>query len=762
MHFLYFLRPCNVVMKIVALIISRCSEASFRSSGHSLLSTMAVPTENTRLLLGLPRRPPLLTVPLSQSIRSGKNIESMLQHHDIESIDLDLINSKEFDWYAYIAYYLPVLRWLPQYSRNSLAGDALAGVSLASFQIPLVMSLATSLAKLPPLVGLYSAATAAMIYAVLGGVPVLVVGPLPATGVLYGQMIEKLLHSKDGYSNFLPLEISSTISVGLSGVLLATGLLRWGFLDNVLSRSLLKGFIGAMGIIMIVNQFSIQMGLQELATHFPHALTLDKLAFAAEHLKAAHVDTSLVTVVTLATVLSIRKLKAVLISKHNIKRAVYFPELLGMVVIATGLSYHYDWESLGIKIVGNLNGGSKNEAIELINPFSLSRLPLFKQVFATSFLCAILGFFDSSTATRALGARYNYNVSSNRELVALGMCNFALTLFGGMPSFGALGRSKVNIFAGATTPLASVIMSCTILMAIHLFLPALYFLPECVLSLSTTIIGITVLEEVPHDIAFFWSIGGYEEILVLATVFCATLLWSVEMGVMLGVIIAVVRVIKQGTRSRIHILGRVPNTSVFRNSDELIEESFASHIEHPPASGKPGENLAEFVAEIQQIEGVLIIEIPEPLNFANLGDLRSKLTRIEKFGTLSMHPSQPSISGFETGAIKFIIIDCKGMISIDSSATQALYEIVKRYSEVNNICVSFSRVPTSTQVRDRFIRLGIAQIVNSNYSKFHRSRSYLLVETAGLSQSFNVSKRLGDGFFLSIDDALRAFDIDSV
>lgn len=686
----------------------------------------------------------------------------MLQHHDIESIDFDLINSKDFDWYAYVAYYLPVLRWLPQYSRGSFLGDFLAGVSLASFQIPLVMSLATSLAKLPPLIGLYSAATAALVYAVFGGVPVLVIGPLPGTAVLFGQMIETLLHSKHSdFSNYLPSEISSTISVGASGILLATGLLRWGFLDNVLSRSLLKGFIGAMGIIMIANQLNIQLGLQELSEHFPHTLTLDKLTFAAEHIQDAHVDTLIVSVVTLATVLIIRKVKADLISKYNIKWAVYFPELLGMVVITTGLSYHYDWESLGIKLVGNLNDGSKNNKVGFINPFNLSRLPLLKHVFATSFLCSILGFFDSATATKALGARYNYNVSSNREMVALGVSNFALSFFGGMPSFGALGRSKVNISAGATTPLATVIMAFTILLAARFFLPMLYFLPECVLSLSTTIIGITIFEEVPHDVAFFWSVAGYDEILVLAAVFCATLFWSLEAGVMLGVIIAVVRVIKQGTRSRIQILGRVPNTSVFRNSDELIEESFTSHVEHPPTPGKAGENLAEFVAEIQQIEGVLIIKIPEPLNFANLGDLRNKLTRIEKFGTLSIHPSQPSISGFDNGEIKFIVIDCKGMTSIDTSAIQALYEMVKRYSEVNGICVNFARVPTSTQVRDRIIRLGLAQVVNRNYSKFHRRRS-LLVETPELGHGFNVSKRLGDGFFLSIEEALKAFDIDSV
>lgn len=715
-------------------------------------------------------RPPLFSVPSSRSVRSIKSMEPVMDSYracDVESINFDLINSlKDFDWFAYVSYYLPILRWLPQYNRRSFLGDFVAGVSLASFQIPLVMSIATSLAKLPPLVGLYSVVAAALVYSVLGGVPVLVVGPLPGTAVLYGQVVETFLHSPSKeLSSLSPLEVSATLSVGMSGVLLVAGLLRWGFLDNVLSRALLKGYIGAMGVIMICNQLDIQMGLQELAQKYPHSTVLEKLTFAFGHWKAAHWSTALVSAVTLVVVLAIRKLKGTMVSLYKIKSAALLPELLGMVVVATLLSYYFDWEGRGIAIVGDLTQSTsvKKPTGLLVNPFHLSRIPLFKKVFSTSFLCSILGFFDSTTATKALGAKYNYNVSSNRELVALGFCNLAITLFGGMPSFGALGRSKVNIIAGALTPMATVVMAFTVLVAIRYFLPFLYYLPECVLALSTTIIGITVLEEVPHDLAFFWSIDGYDEILTLGIVFCTTIFWSVEAGVVLGIVVAVIRVVKHGTRSRIQIMGRVPNTSVFRNADELIEESFSTFVDGSEHGTGSTDNFAELVAEIQQIEGVLIIKIPEPMNFANLGDLRSKLSRMERFGTLLMHPSQPAASGFDKGAIKFVVFDCKGMASIDSAATQAFFEIILRYSDAG-ICMCFSRVPMDNGVRERFRKLGIADIVNRSYGRFHKNRSslYLDRDSSALVRSFNVAAKLGEGFFLSIDEALKAFDIDDV
>ncbi|KAF3986868.1 hypothetical protein FT663_04182 [Candidozyma haemuli var. vulneris] len=727
-------------------------------------------------------RPPLLSVPSSQSVRSARSVRSMepvianYRSCDVDSINLESISDshKNFSRWAYISYYLPILRWLPQYNaKESLLGDVLAGATMASFQMPLVMSLATSLAKLPPLVGLYSVVGAATAYAIFGGVPVLVVGPSPGTAVLYGQVIEDIVHSSKEMK-LTNLEVSATISVGMSAILLACGLLKWGFLDNIFSRALLKGFIGAMGVVMIINQFVIQLGLQDLAAKEPHHSIIDKVVFAVTNAHQAHRLTVCVTVFTLLIVLIVRKFKNTLVNRYGIKSAVYIPELLGMVVVATILSYSFDWESKGVEIVGDLTKTKKTKAAVvaaesiIINPFKLSRFPLFKKVFQTSFLCSILGFFDSTTATKALGARYNYNVSSNRELVALGMCNFAITMFGGLPSFGALGRSKVNILAGASTPMATSIMAAIVVIAIRYLLPLLYYLPECVLALSTTIIGLTVLEEVPHDIAFFWEIDGYDEIISLLVVFATTILWSVESGVILAIVIAVVRIIKAGTQSRIHILGRVPNTSVFRNADELIEESFSTYTEaeHQANSESTStDNLAELVAEIQQIEGVLIIKIPEPLNFANSGALRGRLSRIEKFGTLSVHPSQPSNRGFEDGAIKFVIFDCKGMTSIDASATQTLCEIVRRYSEVNNICVSFARVPTNSQVRNRFRSSGIAGIVNSNYKRYVKGRSSQMLSGGGSSTSlrtYTVATRLGDGFFLSIDEALKAFDIESV
>lgn len=688
-------------------------------------------------------RPPFYTLPSSQSLRSYKSSTDLLDslhklkntnNQDMYDENIDKLNklikpsSSDFSLYAYISYYIPILKWLPQYNiSQNITGDILASLCMTSFQIPLVMSFAKSLAHLPPVAGLYSIIISSIIYPILGTVPILIVGPAPSSAIIFGQTI-------DSIENYSVAEISSAISAGIGGILLALGFSRFGFLDNILSRALLKGFLAAMGIIMVINQLSVQLGINLTAPSEPHSTTWEKVTYLIRHVKDLHKLTALISLLTLVFVLVIRKLKSYLISKYDLKKLVYLPDLLLMVVIGTFCCYHFEWYLKGVEIVGDM---SVSDSIEYINPFVFKKLGLYKKTFEAGFLCTILGLIDLTTATKTLDAKFNFNISSNRELVALGSINFVISIFSGLPSFGALGRSKINIMAGASSPMVMIFMAIFTVITTAYLLPYLHYLPDCILGLTTTIIGLTVLEEIPQDLRFFWDVRGYPELVTFVVVFFTTILWSAQAGVYVGVLISVVRIIKLSSRSNIQILGRVPHTNAFRNVDTLIEESFINLDD--------ADALPDLFAEIQEIEGVLIIKISEPLNFANIGDLKNKLSRIEKYGTLSMHPSQPINREFNT--IKCVIFDCKGMNRIDAPGVQVLHEIVERYLE-DGINVWFSRVPLDEQVRNRLRNSGIVDMVNEYTMTGSLVRSV---------RSFTVLKSsLGEGFFLSIEDALSA------
>src|SRR4051812_5589179 len=84
---------------------------------------------------------------------------------------------------------LPIVRWLPRYSRKvNLAADLIAGIALAALLIPESMGYA-GVAGMPAEVGLYAALGAVAAYALTGGTSVLVVGPASAVAALSASIV---------------------------------------------------------------------------------------------------------------------------------------------------------------------------------------------------------------------------------------------------------------------------------------------------------------------------------------------------------------------------------------------------------------------------------------------------------------------------------------------------------------------------------------------------------------------------------------------
>lgn len=65
---------------------------------------------------------------------------------------------------------------------------------------------------------------------------------------------------------------------------------------------------------------------------------------------------------------------------------------------------------------------------------------------------------------------------------------------------------------------------------------------------------------------------------------------------------------------------------------------------------------------MEHLEDVLIVRIDEPLFFANTGQLKDRLRRLEQFGDMSIHPSEsPRLDG-----LSYVIFDVDNMPTIDA------------------------------------------------------------------------------------------------
>lgn len=171
-------------------------------------------------------------------------------------------------------------------------------------------------------------------------------------------------------------------------------------------------------------------------------------------------------------------------------------------------------------------------------------------------------------------------------------------------------------------------------------------------------------------------------VIVLTTIF-----YSLNMGIAVGIGVSLLQVIRHATRPRIQILGRIPGTQRFENAED-----------HPE--------------RLEFVEGCLIVKIPEPLTFANTGELRTRLRRLEMYGTGKAHPALPRLRHEDSN--RNIVFDIHGVTSLDGSGTMVLEEIVRSYRE-RGVRVFFSRCPNrgkaDSKVWKLMVRSGIVDLV---------------------------------------------------
>ena len=124
-------------------------------------------------------------------------------------------------------------------------------------------------------------------------------------------------------------------------------------------------------------------------------------------------------------------------------------------------------------------GGLEGPADTVVPSVPANALP---ELIVASFAIALVATADTSVLSQALAARRKEEVDPDRELVALGVANFATGFFQGFPISSSGSRTPVAIEAGARSQLTPLVGAATVAIMLLVAPGVLRDLPQAVLG----------------------------------------------------------------------------------------------------------------------------------------------------------------------------------------------------------------------------------------------------------------------------------------
>ena len=336
--------------------------------------------------------------------------------------------------------YLPVLEWGRSYNRTMLTNDLVAAAIVTIMLIPQSLAYAM-LAGLPPEIGLYASILPIIAYAIFGTSRTLAVGPVAVISLM--TLTAASTVAPPGSAEFIA---AALVLAFMSGVMLiAMGVLRLGFLANLLSHPVVSGFITASGLIIATSQLKSILGIKASGEAMPELVST-----LVANLASTNLPTLIIGVTSTAFLFWVRKgLKPLLISLGLKPRTADLTAKAGpiaAVAVSTLAVVLLDLEAQGVKVVGQIP--------QSLPPFTvpLFDAALWQQLAVPALLLSVIGFVESVSVAQTLAAKKRQRINPDQELIGLGAANVAAAFTGGYPVTGGFARSVVNFDAGAETP----------------------------------------------------------------------------------------------------------------------------------------------------------------------------------------------------------------------------------------------------------------------------------------------------------------------
>ena len=542
--------------------------------------------------------------------------------------------------------------WLTPYPRQHLAADLVAGIVVSILVIPQSLAYAL-LAGLPPQAGLYVSIFPVIAYALLGSSRVQAVGPVAITAIMTYAVLSPL--ATPGSADYIVLAATLALMSGV--MILACGLLRLGFLSQLLSRPVISGFISGSAVLIVVSQLKFLLGVS--LTSGDTWQTFKALMAA---LPATHLPTLEIAIAALVALLVSRLWLAAGLTQLGLQpqTAAFVVRLMPLVVVLLGTLAVVQGDldrRLDVAVVGSIQAGLPGFSFFVPDGATLYAL------LVPAFVMTLIGMVQSITMAQALAIKRRERIDANAELVGLGGANIVAAFYGGMLVGGGLSRSAVNVASGAQTPLASIVSALAMIALVAGAAGSFERLPLAVLAASIIMAAFTMIDW--KSLRRAWAYDRADALAWLGTA-AGVLLFGLEAGIGIGVVLSTATLLFRASTPHIAVIGRIRGSEHFRNVERH---------------------------DVETLPGALFIRIDERLFFGNLSAVEDYINR-----ALAAH-----------GEARDLVLVMSAVNLMDATAVEVFDELNRDLSE-RRIRLHLAEV--KGPVQDRLMRTGFWQALS--------------------------------------------------
>ena len=401
--------------------------------------------------------------------------------------------------------------------------DALAGVTLASMNIPQVLGY-TRIAGTPVVTGLYTVLLPLVAFAIFGSSRHLVVAADSATAAIFSNALSAM--AEPASEKYMALVAMLALLTAM--LLIVARIFKLGFLADFLSRTVLIGFLTGVGFQVGIAMLGDMLGV-EASSH----RTLIQVQEILWGLPGLHVPTLGLSTLVTGSIL------------FGDRLAPRVPVALVVVVGMIAASAQFRFVEHGIAVIGPVPGGLPSIKLPEVSwSETLALLPV-----AAS--CFVMIIAQSAATSRVFAVRHHESVDENADILGLAAANAAAGISGAFVVNGSPTQTAMAESAGARSQLAQLVFAGVVVIVLLFLTGPLQYLPRCVLAsivftIAVGMIDVKGLRAIRHESPGEFNLAVFTAAGVVAI--------GVEWGIVMAIALSLIRHVRHSYRPHTAVL----------------------------------------------------------------------------------------------------------------------------------------------------------------------------------------------------------------